>query len=429
MADASLYANSVSDNRYVDKWYVQGELPTQIEVQMFDDAIGTTVEPYMYNNAYHTARLLGRAKRPSEMKASHILIAYSGALRAASGVTRTKEQAQSLADSLYKVVRKNTGKIEDLAIEFSNDGAVTENKGHYDWFADGQMVPAFNEAVVEGKKGEVVMVETPFGFHVIRIDDKRNMVEKVKVAMIDRAIEPSNQTYQDVYVKANEFASKSTSFESFKATAEEMNISPRVGDHLSPMQSEIPGLADSRQIIMWAYNENTSLHDINLFDSGNQYVVAVLSKINPEGYQTLDEVKSTIAGAVLNRKKAEMMIEKIDASANKNDVNKLAAELGLKVENLPNLTFDSRGFSNYGPEPDVIGAAFALKQGDVSAPVMGKKAVFVLALKSLKEAEVKDNYQVLQQQMLNRFNAQVNFSLYRTLEEKADIEDNRYKFF
>ena len=61
---------------------------------MFDGEIGTTVEPYMFNNAYHTARLLDSQMRPNEMKASHILIAYAGAMRAAPEVTRLKVDAK-----------------------------------------------------------------------------------------------------------------------------------------------------------------------------------------------------------------------------------------------------------------------------------------------------------------------------------------------
>jgi len=427
--DVVLFANSVSDNRYQDKWYAQGELPVEIDLTMFDGEPGTTVEPYMFNNAYHTARLLKSQMRPKEMKASHILIAYAGALRAASNVTRLKVDAQNLADSLYKVVRRNRNKIEALAIEFSDDGGVVENKGHYDWFPDGQMVPEFNEAIVNGKKNDVVLVETAFGFHVIRIDGKRDLTKKVKVAMIERSIEPSNTTYQEAYVKANEFASKATSVEAFEAASEEMGLSTRIGDRLSPMQSAIPGLEDSRQVIMWAYNENTQLEEVKLFDNGNTYIVAVLSKINEEGYQSLDEVKPIITAAVTNRKKADMMIEKINASANRTDLNKLATELNLKVENVANLTFDSRGFGVYGPEPEVLGAVFALSNGAVTDPIMGKKAVYVVNLKSLKAAEVKNDYAALLMQMKSRFEAQVNYSLYRNLEENAEIEDNRYRFF
>ena len=429
IADAALFANSSSDKKHIDKWYIQGELPIQFELAMFEGEVGTTVEPFMLNNAYHTARLLKSQMRPAEMKASHILIAYTGALRAAPDVTRTKESAKALADSLYQVVRKDKNKIEELAVEFSNDGGVVENKGHYDWFPDGQMVTEFNEAIINGEKNDVVLVETAFGYHVIRIDDKRDNVKKVKVAMIERSIVPSNTTYQEAYVKANEFASKGTSVDSFEKSAEEMGLSARVGDHLNVIQSSIPGLEESRQIIMWAFNENTKLEEVKLFDNGNTYIVSVLSKINEEGYQSLEEVKSSITAAVTNRKKAEKMIEKLKASANKGDLTKLAPEFNLRVENVPNLTFDSRGFGSYGPEPEVLGAIFALKAGDVSDPIMGKTAVFVVNMKSLKAAELKNDYTALLLQMQNRFNSQVNFSLYRNLEENAKVEDNRYRFF
>ena len=427
--DAALLANSVSDKRYEDKWYAQGSLPVQIDLTMFDGELGTTVEPYLFNNAYHTARLLDSQKRPSEMKASHILIAYAGALRAAPDVTRLKIDAKALADSLFSLVRKNRNKIEDLAIQFSNDGGVVENKGHYDWFADGQMVPEFNEAIVNGKKNDVVLVETDFGFHVIRIDGKRDITKKVKVAMIERSIEPSNTTYQESYVKANEFASKSADLAAFESAAEEMSVAIRVGDNLSPMQNNIPGMDESRQIIMWAFNENTNSEEIHLFDNGDEYIVAVLSKVTKEGYKSLSEVKTTITAAVTNRKKADMMIEKMEASSKKTDLTALATELGLQVENVANLTFDSRGFGSYGPEPEVLGAVFALNQDEFSAPIMGKKAVYVVNVKSLKTPEIKDDYSALALQMQNKFSSQVNYSLYRSLEENAEIEDNRYRFF
>jgi len=427
--DVALFTNSVSDNKYEDKWYTQGELPVQIDLAMFDGKIGETVEPYMFNNAYNTARLIDSQVRPKEMKASHILIAYVGALRAAPDVTRLKVDAKALADSLFTIVRKNKNKIEDLAVKFSNDGGVVENKGHYDWFPDGQMVPEFNEAIVNGKKNDVVLVETTFGYHIIRIDGKRDMVKKVKVAMITRSIDPSNTTYQEVYVKANEFASKGTSVDAFEAAAEEMGFSARIGDHLGAMQASIPGLDDSRPIIMWAFKENTSLEEIHLFDNGDTYVVAVLSRINEEGYKSLDEVKTTITSAVTNRKKAETMIERLNGSANKGDLNKLAADFNLKVENVANLTFDSRGFGSYGPEPEILGTVFALNEGSTSAPVMGKKAVYVVNLKSVTKADIKDDYSALVMQMQNRFDAQVNYSLYRILEENSEIEDNRYRFF
>ncbi len=425
--ESALFANSVSDKKHVDKWYKKGELPLQIESQMFDGEPGTTVNPYLSNNAYHTAKLLERANRPDSLKASHILIAYAGATRAAEDVTRIKPQAKALADSLLEVVKKNPNKIEELAIKFSNDGGVKENKGHYDWFVDGAMVPEFNQAILDNKEGDVVIAETDFGFHIIRVDGKKDFSEKVKVAMIGRAIEPSNETYQTVYVKANEFASRCKT-ENFADVAEDMGISVRELPDLDAMQENIPGQNEGRQIIIWAFNPDREVNDLELFDMGGSYVVTTLSSIEDGGYRSLENVKASITAAVTNLKKAEVILEKMNASTNKKDVAKLAAELGTTVENAT-LTFETSSVPGFGPEPDLVGEAMSLTKEEITDPIKGKKAVFVVKAIDTRPSPEKSDYKVLTDQMANRFKSNVNFRLYRAMEEEVDIEDNRHIFF
>ena len=67
-------------------------------------------------------------------------------------------------------------------MEFSDDGSVAQNSGDLGWFADGQMVYAFNEAVADSKVGDISMVETPFGYHIIKSTGKKEEVKKGKVA-------------------------------------------------------------------------------------------------------------------------------------------------------------------------------------------------------------------------------------------------------
>lgn len=427
LEEVTVFINSISDKKYEDKWYKKGELPLQIENTMFDGEPGATVAPFMSNNAYNTAILLEKGNRPDSLKASHILIAYAGATRANPEITRIKPEAQKLADSLLALVKKNPKKIEELAIAFSDDGGVTENKGHYDWFPDGQMVPEFNQAVLDNKEGAVVLVESVFGFHVMRIDGKKDFAEKVKVATMMRAIQPSNQTYQNVYVKANEFASKCKT-SNFDAVSEEMGLSKRNLADLDAMQENIAGQKDGRQIIIWAYGQNRELNDLELFDMGSSYLVATLSKISAEGYASLEDVKQKITPAVKNLKKADMIMEKMQNSANKNELAKLAAELNLKSETAK-LTFETNSFPGFGPEPKVIGIASSLNKGDVVGPIKGSKAVFVLEATNIKAATEKADYKALADQMSSRFVSAVNFKLYKSMETQSEIEDFRHLFF
>ena len=109
------------------------------------------------------------APAEAPIKASHILIAYQGALRAAPTVTRTKEEAKALATRVAVEARKG-GDFEALALKYSDDPTAKSNKGSLGQFGRGQMVKPFADAAFALKPQQIEPnpVETAFGFHVIK---------------------------------------------------------------------------------------------------------------------------------------------------------------------------------------------------------------------------------------------------------------------
>lgn len=105
---------------------------------------------------------------------SHILIAYAGAMRADSSVTRSKEEAQAKAADLIEEINENPESFEDLAREHS-DGPSGVNGGDLGSWAKGRMVPEFDTAIEALEIGDVAQepVETAFGYHVMRRNDAR----------------------------------------------------------------------------------------------------------------------------------------------------------------------------------------------------------------------------------------------------------------
>ena len=103
---------------------------------------------------------------PEEITASHILIAYKGAER--SGATRTKPAAKTLAETVLKLARTEGADFASLAQKHS-DGPSKTKGGDLGAFKKGAMAKAFEEAAFKLKVGEISgVVETPFGFHVIK---------------------------------------------------------------------------------------------------------------------------------------------------------------------------------------------------------------------------------------------------------------------
>lgn len=427
--DVVRFVKSTSDTPIDTMWKASGALPVQIDSIMFNSEIGTVTEPYLDNYVFTTARLMDVSYRPDSLKATHILIAYAGAMRANPEINRSRQQAEELADSLYNVVKRSDKNLTELAMRYSDDGSVTQNSGDLGWFADGQMVYAFNEAVVRSDIGEISMVETPFGYHVIKTTGKKEAVKKVKVAVINREIIESNETYQKTFSKASKLASENRNIEDFNTAITEDGLTKKSANNLRVMSNFISGLQYPRQIIHWAFNENTSVGDVSpVFDLEGMFVVAALKAKTDKGYAELEDIKERLTVFVTNEVKGKVLEEKM--SGFNNDMDQLAQELNLEKVDVGSLTFASRNLQGFGAENKVIGTVFGMNEQAVSQPIIGNGAVFVVQLNKLLKAPEKENYTQNSTTLMNAFTQRVNQDFpYRAIEEASEIEDNRSLFY
>jgi len=104
---------------------------------------------------------------PLQIGAKHILIAFRGAQRADPKITRTREQAHQLAEQIMRDAR--AGKDWDKLWEENSNEPGGRRGGDLGTFGRGQMVPAFERAAFALAVGQIRdVVESPFGFHVIK---------------------------------------------------------------------------------------------------------------------------------------------------------------------------------------------------------------------------------------------------------------------
>lgn len=103
---------------------------------------------------------------PDRITAAHVLIAYQGSTR--SSATRSKDEAKTLAAAV--LARAKAGEdFADLARKHSDDPSAKTRGGDLGAFSRDMMVKPFSDAAFSLKPGEVSdVVETEFGFHVIR---------------------------------------------------------------------------------------------------------------------------------------------------------------------------------------------------------------------------------------------------------------------
>ena len=176
--------------------------------------------------------------------------------------------------------------------------------GELGWFSEGTMVDEFNEACFTSKVGDLSVVTSQFGVHLIEVTQTSKAVRKVKVAFIDRNVEPSTATFNNYYSQAAQFAGKilneGIAFDSLVA---QQNLAKRSDSKVTADKQNIVGLPNSREMVRWMNRtEQGKISEVFQFD--NSYVVAYLKRTYIEGVAPLKDVKEQITALVLKEKKA-----------------------------------------------------------------------------------------------------------------------------
>ena len=220
-------AENESDTPYDGSFYIYTGLSQNIADSIFNLEIGQVYGPYKDNGFYKLSKVTAVKQLPDSVKASHILIPFAGSSTADATVTQTSEEAKKVADSILSVVKGNNQKFEELAKEMSVDKVSGAKGGDLGWFAYKTMIPEFRDYSFENSKGDMGVVKTQFGYHIIRIDDQKNKQRNVQVATFSRKIDPSEKTENDVFEKAETFASAVSSGTDMVELSKEQNLTLR----------------------------------------------------------------------------------------------------------------------------------------------------------------------------------------------------------
>ena len=430
--DVVSYVNANSDHRYDSTWMGRKDVPQQIEKVIFDNGNGAgfVFGPYEDGESFNLVRIVDQQNRPDSLRASHILISYAGAMR--SSDTISKEQAHAMADSLLNVLKKNPKNetlFAELAQQFSADPGSKEKDGDLDWFTDGTMVGPFNEFVVNNPVGAMDVVETVFGYHIVKVTGKTEAQPKVRLAFMSHEISPSTRTYQATFAEANKFVTENKTYDQFNKAIEDQGLTKRTMPRMNVATYQIAGIDNPRQIVRWAFDKKTKVGDVSsIFDMDNMFVVAALTSIVPEGYAPLNVVAEQSKYQILNKKKGEIAVEKMKACGT--DVNRMVNELGAESTTVSDVSIDSRVLSNFGVEADIVGTILGMKEGEQVGPVAGNSSAFIIKnVKVAEPANPADFADILREKTSQFNNKVLNKGVYNALKNKAKIEDNRANFY
>jgi len=418
------YVNTNSDVQFNPNWLFKNKLPVAVADTLFNMQVGDIYGPYQLDNTYAVSKIAGISRIADTAKARHILIRYAGLQTAPQDVVRTKEDAQRLADSISGVVKRDLGKFEAMASEFSEDLSNNTKGGDLGDFVPGAMVPAFNDFVFEGTKGETGVVETNFGFHVVNIQDLRNEQKVIKLASIVKDVEASEKTLNTIFSNASKFevAAKDGNFAEI-ATAQ--GLAPKPVNKMGMMDANIPGVGNNRSVVSWAFDEESNVGDVRRFSIPDGYIVVQITRRAPKGMMSVAEASSKVTPILRNIKKAE----KIRASVTGTTLLEQGQSQSVQVKNASALTMSAPTIPGAGAEPSVIGAAFGKDVNGMTGLIDGTSGVFNVLVLSKTNAPDLESYATYVNQLNQKVGPTVNTVIYNALKENAEVEDNRSDFF
>jgi len=426
------FVNANSDKRYDSTWMGRKDVPQVVEASVFDmgNEPGFVYGPYEDGDAFNLVRIVDLQNRPDSLRASHILISYKGAYN--SQDTISKEEAEAKANALLaqlQATKNNDELFAELATANSTDPGSKEKGGDLDWFTDGRMVYDFNEFVVNNPVGTIGIVETPFGYHIIKVTDKTEALPKARLAYMTHEISSSTKTYQNVFAEANKFVTENKTYDEFNAAIEDQGLTKRTMPRMNAATYQITGIDNPRQIVRWAFDDKTKVGDIStIFDLDNMFVVAALTNIVPEGYAPLSVVAEQAKYQILNKKKGEVAVEKMKACGT--DTNRMVSELGAESTSVSDINIESRVLSNFGVEADIVGTLLGMKEGEEVGPVAGNSSAFILKNVKFNTPEATTDFSDVLREKTSQFNNKVlGGSIYSALKNNAKIEDNRVIFY
>lgn len=376
--DISLVVNTNSDIMYDGRDYSEETVPAQFKDFAFAKGAkaGDCTEILFENNTYAMARIM--------------------------------QAGYSLPDSV---------ELKAIAAE---EGQEDQELG---WFKAADLPKNIAEPALKGKRGERFTVAQGMGEQTFEIMEIGKPSPKVKLAILAREVTPSSKTYSVIYNQAKQFIVDNNNAEALEAAAQEAGMTVVPQFNLLENTDKVGQLKASRPIVRWAFEaKEGQVSDV--FECGQQFVVAALTEVNDGDYRPLEAVRAELTYEAMNNAKAEYIKKELKGAES---LEAAAEKMGQSIQHIDRVTLADSRFGNAGMEPAVIGKAMAQGENVLSEPIQGNMGIFVVKTGAANNASEDFVVETEKAQLASRY-AYLPYQAMQIVEDQAEVVDNRANF-
>ncbi|MDH5609084.1 MAG: peptidylprolyl isomerase, partial [Cyclobacteriaceae bacterium] len=426
----SLFASINTDGIAPFGTYKPNNFPSWLIDSNTELTEGFVSTPVLDGNTYTVYRISKISEGDEAfVKASHILFKADDESDAAKNAA--KAEARRVLNEI-----KAGADFAEMAAQYGTDGTASRG-GDLGWFGENsQFVEEFKEAAFAFRGTGLLsdVVETEFGYHIIKITEAKTSRE-LKIAVIEKELFVSDETQNEAYRQAELFSQAATDVASFGEQALENTYVVKSANRLGKNDKRLGTIQNGRSVIYWLYNKADVGEVSDVFELENQYVVAVMTGEQEKGTARLEDVRNEISRKVIDQKKASQIMAKLASTSGSYEDRAAAYGTGARAGS-SEVNLGSNSITGVGLAPVAVGVACSLDEGESTAAFEVQNGVMMITLRTKAALEELSDYEAYRGVVTNRYASYrrreepLTFqNIYNALIEKADIEDNRYKFY
>ena len=407
-----------SDTQWSDQWYKAGDLRSvNAELDQFVSENAEGVSPVITDgNTFYAGRIMDAKILPENVTIRHMMF-------------RSNEDGQHLADSLLGVLKAG-GDFTALAAEFSEDrGSQADGEfgkiGEISQSTVSYLPTGFN-AIFEAKVGQPFILQSNIATHIVEVTEASDPELFKQVALFQKEVVPSKETYNKYYNDANRVATLSAGkYANYRAACDSIGTYSH-SLTINEGTDSYGAISHAKEVTRWAFdNKPGKVSNIITVDNNYFFVVAVTGA-HKEGLAPVAEVAEQIKSQLYADKYAEKhcadLAEKI---AGMTDLEAIAEKLGTSVSTQNDVAFAAMNARNL--DPKFVGAIAAAPEGQVVGPVAGSIGSYVFKVTG------RETGSFYTESDAKNANAQIlNYAVQMivpVMMQDADVKDNRARFF
>jgi peptidyl-prolyl cis-trans isomerase D len=365
---------------------------------------------------------IAQYQTPEQIRASHILLTTAGKDEAA---------VQKQAEDILKQARAGAD-FAVLATKFSEDQGSKVNGGDLDYFSRGRMVPEFETAAFALQPGQISdVVKSQFGFHIIKVVDKKPGVTRTFDEVRPQIEEQlkAQRTDTQLNARATELADRIDDPSDLDTVAREQGLMVTETEFFG-REDPIPGLGAAPQAALAAFALEDNAVSAPIASPRGPVFLTVTQKREPRD-PALDEVKDRVRTDAIRVRATELSRQRAAAiAAALRSASNFAAAAKAQGFEARDTELIARGtpLPEVGVSPEIEKAVFGLPAGSVSEPITTRDATVIVRVVERDDVtpdEVRLGREALREQLLTERRGRFFAAYMAKAKERMDIEINQ----